>query len=93
MDGAIEDSERRFNQQAIKNDQKMSKNAIFGLGNSYSMVFKASFSIFQGIIDIKGTRRHRGKVMEGQSPTVTHSQWFWTTMLETKRKKNIPTIC
>ena len=75
MDGAIEDSERRFNQQAIKNDQKMSKNAIFGLGNSYSMVFKASFSIFQGIIDIKETRRHRGKCVT-VGGTVSYSYTF-----------------
>ena len=54
--------------------KKLSKNAIFGLGNSYSMVFKASFSIFEGNINIKGGRGHRGGGMEGPSATVTHSQ-------------------
>ena len=67
--------------------KKLSKNAIFGLGNSYSMVFKASFSMFEGNINIKGGRGHGGGGMEGPSATVTHSQWCWTTMLETERKK------
>lgn len=35
---------------------------------------KNVLKIFQGNIDIKGTRGHRGEGMEGPSATVTHSE-------------------